>query len=253
MGRLDEKVAIITGSGAGIGKEIAHTYAKEGAKVIIADFNEAALNETVKELADAGFEAYGIIVNVAKEADITKMFDETIEKYGKVDIIVNNAGVGDNMQAAGNVEDNVWERVMSINVDGVMRITRKAIPLCLENGGGTFVNMASISGLTGGRGGFTYTAAKHAVVGMTKNVASQYGGSNIRSNAIAPGQIETGFAAAMDNIDQYGMEAATRAVNLIPNVGKPEDVANIALFLASDESRYINGVTLAADAGWSAY
>src|SRR5699024_4679770 len=113
MGRLDEKVAIITGSGAGIGKEIAHTYAKEGAKV---------------------------------------------------NIIVNNAGVGDNMQAAGNVEDNVWERVMSINVDGVMRITRKAIPLFLENGGGTFVNMASISGLTGGRGGFTYTAAKHAVV-----------------------------------------------------------------------------------------
>src|SRR5699024_6473161 len=94
MGRLDEKVAIITGSGAGIGKEIAHTYAKERAKVIIADFNEAALNETVKELADAGFEAYGIIVNVAKEADIMKMFDETIEKYGKVDIIVNNAEIG---------------------------------------------------------------------------------------------------------------------------------------------------------------
>src|SRR5699024_6054016 len=136
---------------------------------------------------------------------------------------------------------------------GVMRITRKAIPLFLENGGRTFVTMASISGVTAGRGRFTYTAAKHAVVGMTKNVASQYGGSNIRSNEIAPGQIETGFAAAMDNIDQYGMEAATRVVNLIPNVGKPEDVANIALFLASDESRYINGVTLAADAGWSAY
>src|SRR5699024_12866889 len=100
---------------------------------------------------------------------------------------------------------------------------------------------------------FTYTAAKHAVVRMTKHVALQYGGSNIHSNAIAPGQIEIVFAAAMDNIDQYGMEAATRAVNLIPNVGKPEDVANIALFLASDESRYINGVTLAADAGWSAY
>ncbi len=253
MKRLEEKVAIVTGSGAGIGKAIAETYAKEGAKVVIADFNEAALNATVKELSDAGHEAYGVVVNVAKEADVTKMFDETIEKYGKVDIVVNNAGVGDNMQAAANVEDNVWERVMSINVEGVMRITRKAIPLFLENGGGTFVNMASISGLTGGRGGFTYTAAKHAVVGMTKNVASQYGPDNIRCNAIAPGQIETGFSAAMDNIDQFGLKAATRAVNLIPNAGSAQDIANIALFLASDESGYINGVSITADAGWSAY
>ena len=242
MKHLEEKVAIITGSGAGIGKAIAETYAKEGAKVIIADFNEAALNATVKELSDAGHEAYGVVVNVANEADITKMFDETIKKCGKVDIVVNNAGVGDNMQAAANVEDDIWERVMSINVEGVMRITRKAIPLFLENGGGTFVNMASISGVTGGRGGFTYTAAKHAVVGMTKNVASQYGPDNIRCNAIAPGQIETGFAAAMDNIDQFGMKAATRAVNLIPNAGSAQDIANIALFLASDESGYINGV-----------
>ena len=253
MKRLEEKVAIVTGSGAGIGKAIAETYAKEGAKIVIADFNEAALNATVKELSDEGHEAYGVVVNVAKEADITKMFDETIEKYGKVDIVVNNAGVGDNMQAAANVEDNVWERVMSINVEGVMRITRKAIPLFLENGGGTFVNMASISGVTGGRGGFTYTAAKHAVVGMTKNVASQYGPDNIRCNAIAPGQIETGFSAAMDNIDQFGMKAATRAVNLIPNAGSAQDIANIALFLASDESSYINGVSITADAGWSAY
>src|SRR5690625_433647 len=148
------------------------------------------------------------------------MVDETVAKFGRVDIVVNNAGVGDNMQAAANVKDETWDRVMNVNVNGVMRTLRKVIPAFVENGGGTIVNMASISGLTGGRGGLAYTAAKHAVVGMTKNIASQYGGSNIRSNAIAPGQIETGFAAAMDNIDQYGMEAATRAVNLIPNVGK---------------------------------
>src|SRR5699024_11443800 len=134
------------------------------------------------------------IINVAKKAEITKMLDETIVKYGKVDINVNNAGVGENMQAAGNVEDNVWERVMSINVDGVMRITRKAIPFFLENGGGTFVYMDSISGLIGGRGGFTYTAAKYAVVGMTNKVASKYGGCNIYNNTIDPGHIDTGFA-----------------------------------------------------------
>lgn len=253
MKRLKDKVAIITGSGAGIGKGIAETYAREGAKVVIADFNEEALSATTKELSDAGYEAFGVVVNVAKENDVEKMFTETIKKYGKIDIIVNNAGVGDNMQAAGNVEDEVWERVMSINVDGVMRITRRAIPHFQENNGGVIVNMASITGLTGGRGGFTYTAAKHAVVGMTKSVASQYGPENIRCNAIAPGQIQTGFAAAMKNIDKFGMEQATRAVNLIPKPGEVKDIANIALFLASDESSYINGVTIAADDGWSAY
>src|SRR5699024_7053749 len=212
-----------------------------------------ALNETVKELSDEGYEAFGVVVNVAKEADVIKMFDETVSKFGKVDIVVNNAGVGDNMQGAANVEDNVWERVMSINVDGVMRITRKAINLFLKQDGGTIVNIASISGVTGGRGGFTYTAAKHAVVGMTKNVASQYGVDNIRCTTIAPGQLQTGFAAAMDNVDQAGMKSAVRAVNLIPKPGEVQDIANIALFLASEESSYINGVVLTADDGWSAY
>ncbi len=194
MGRLYEKVAIITGSGAGIGKEIARTYAKEGAKVVIADFAEEAMNETVKELTEAGHEAYGVQVNVADNEQVEKMINESIEKYGRVDILVNNAGVGDNMQAAANVEDNTWNRVLDINLSGVMYGMRKIIPHFQENGGGTIVNMSSITGLTGGRGGLAYTAVKHAVVGMTKNVASQYGSENIRCNAIAPGSIETGFA-----------------------------------------------------------
>lgn len=253
MKRLENKVAIITGSGAGIGKEIARTYAKEGAKVVIADFNEVALKEVVQEFTDQGYEAFGVKVNVANEVDVVKMVDDTVEKYGRVDIVVNNAGVGDNMQAAGNVEDDVWNRVMSINVNGVMRIMRKVIPLFIENGGGTIVNMASISGLTGGRGGLAYTAAKHALVGMTKNVASQYGPQNIRCNAIAPAHVNTGFAASMENFDKFGMEIATRGVSMMPKAGEVEDIANIALFLASDESSYINGVALAADAGWSAY
>lgn len=253
MQRLKNKVAIITGSAAGIGKEIAQAFAGEGSRVVIADFNEEALKETVKELKSMGFEALGITVNVAKEADISKMIEETVAVYGHVDIVVNNAGVGDNMQAAGNVEDETWNRVMDINVNGVMRTLRKVIPVFIENGGGTIVNMASISGLTGGRGGLAYTAAKHAVVGMTKNVASQYGPQNIRCNAIAPAHVETGFSATMTNVDEFGMEVATRGVNLMPKAGTVQDIANIALFLASEESNYVNGIALAADAGWSAY
>lgn len=253
MARLLNKVAIITGSAAGIGKAIATRYAEEGAKVVIADFNEEMLKETVNELTAAGHTAIGVSVNVAAEKDIEKMIEETVQAFGQVDILVNNAGVGDNMQAAENVVDSTWERVMDINVTGVMRGIRQVLPLFIKNGGGTIVNMASIAGLTGGRGGLAYTAAKHAVVGMTKNIASQYGPQNIRCNAIAPGHIETGFAASMDNIDPFGLEISTRGVNLITRAGNVDDISNIALFLASDESGYINGVTLAADAGWSAY
>ncbi len=253
MKRLENKVAIITGSGAGIGKAIATRYAEEGAKIVIADFNEEALQTTVEELNSAGHEAIGVVVNVAVEEDIAKMVSETVSNFGRVDILVNNAGVGDNMQAAENVKDETWQRVMDINVTGVMRGLRQIIPVFLKNGGGTIVNMASIAGLTGGRGGLAYTAAKHAVVGMTKNIASQYGPQNIRCNAIAPAHIETGFAAAMTNVDQFGLKVATRGVNLMPKAGTVQDISNIAVFLASDESAYINGVALAADAGWSAY
>jgi len=253
MGKLQDKVAIITGSGAGIGKEIARTYAQQGAKVVIADFNEDALNATVTEFNDAGFEAFGVKVNVAIEEDIQKMIANTVAHFGRIDILVNNAGVGDNMQAAANVEDAVWQRVMDINVNGVMRAIRQVLPIFIENGGGTIVNMASIAGLTGGRGGLAYTTAKHAVVGMTKNIASHYGPQNIRCNAVAPAHVETGFAATMTNVDPFGMEQSVRGVQLMPKAGQVADIANIALFLASEDSALINGVALAADAGWSAY
>ena len=253
MKRLENKTAIITGSGAGIGKEIAIAYAKEGANVVIADFNEEALQSTVTELTESGFSAFGVKVNVANEEDVQKMVTSTIEHFGRIDILVNNAGVGDNMQAAANVEDDIWNRVMNINVTGVMRCIRQVLPHFEKNGSGTIINMASLSGVMGGRGGLTYTAAKHAVVGMTKNVASHYGPLGIRSNAIAPGHVETGFAAAMDNVDPFGMKQATRGVGMMTRAGQVSDISNIALFLASEESSLINGIVVTADGGWSAY
>ena len=253
MGLLENKVAIITGSGAGIGKEIALTYAKEGAKVVIADFNEDALKGTVSEFTEAGYQAYGVKVNVANEEDVVNMFAEAVSVYGRVDILVNNAGIGDNMKAAANVDDGTWNRVMDINVTGVMRCIRQALPHFEQNGGGTIVNMASLSGVAGGRGGFTYTAAKHAVVGMTKNIASHYGEMNIRANAIAPGNVDTGFAAKMTNVDKFGMQQAIRGLSYMTKTGKPSEVASIALFLASEQSSLMNGAVLVADGGWSAY
>lgn len=253
MAKLQDKVAIITGSGSGIGKAIALTYGKEGAKVVVADFNEQGMNETVEELKALGAEAIGVRVNVTAEEDIVKMVEQTVEAFGTVDILVNNAGVSDQMAAAGNVTDDIWERVMDINVTSVMRGVRKVLPIFQEQGHGNIINMASISGLTGGRGGLAYTASKHAVVGMTKNIASQYGPQNIRCNAIGPAHIPTPLTTNMKNIDEFGMSVATRGVNMMPKAGTTQEIANIALFLASDDSTYISGVTLAADFGWSAY
>lgn len=254
MGRLQNKVAIITGGANGIGKAIATKYASEGAKIAFADFNEDALSSTVAEFTAQGFEAFGVKVNVAVEEDVQRMVDDTIAHFGQVDILVNCAGVLDFMQAAHNVDDNVWSRVMDINVGGVMRGMRKILPVFTEQGSGVIVNLASIAGLTGGRGGLTYTAAKHAVAGMTKNVGSHYGAQGVRCNAIAPAQVDTGMTQSIDGYDMFGLQQSTRGVKGIMNrAAQPEEIANIALFLASDESSYINGVVLAADAGWSAY
>lgn len=251
--KINDKVAVVTGAASGMGKAIAILFAKEGAKVVVSDLNLDGANITVEEIKANGGTAFAIKTNVAVEADIQALIDTTVSTYGTVDILVNNAGIMDNFEPAGDVEDDKWERIFAINTTSVMRSTRKVMPIFLEKGNGVIVNIASAGGLFGARAGASYTASKHAVVGLTKNTAFMYAEKGIRCNAIAPGGVGTNIHLAMTNINELGASRQQLGMAINPRIGTSEEIATVALFLASDDSSFVNGQVIAADSGWSAY
>jgi NAD(P)-dependent dehydrogenase (short-subunit alcohol dehydrogenase family) len=251
--KIQGKVAVVTGAGSGMGKSIAKLFAKEGAKVVLADIILESINKVVNDIKADGGTATAVLANVIKEQDIQNMIDTAIKTYGTLDVLVNNAGIMDNFVSAAEVTDELWERVFGVNVTGPMRAIRKALPIFIKKGSGVIVNIASSGGLFGSRAGVAYTASKHAVVGLTKNVGFQYAKLGIRCNAIAPGGVNTNIGTTISNPDKFGMERATAGLSLNPRVGEPDEIAKIALFLACDDSSLINGAIITADAGWTAY
>jgi NAD(P)-dependent dehydrogenase (short-subunit alcohol dehydrogenase family) len=194
-----------------------------------------------------------VVANVTKEEDIQNLIDSTVNTYGTLDILVNNAGIMDNFVPAGDVTDELWERVFAINSSGPMRAIRKSLPIFTEKRSGIIINIASAGGLMGSRAGAAYTATKHAVVGLTKNVGFQYATLGIRCNAIAPGAVNTNIGTTIYQPNEFGMERAMAGINLNPRMGESEDIAKVALFLASDDASFVNGTVITADAGWTAY
>ncbi|MCX6727147.1 MAG: SDR family oxidoreductase [Candidatus Shapirobacteria bacterium] len=251
--KLENKVAIVTGAASGIGKAIAIIYAKEGAKVVVADINIEAAQAVVSEITADNGAATAIVADVAKQTDVDNLIDTTVKTYGTLDILVNNAGIMDNFVPAGDLTDELWEKVFGVNVTGPMRTIRKAMPIFLAKKKGVIVNTASIGGLQGSRAGAAYTASKFAVVGLTKNIGFQYALSGIRCNAIAPGGVNTNIGKTINNPDKFGMERATSGSANNPRMGEPMEIANVALFLASDDSSFVNGTVITADSGWTAY
>ncbi|MFS0780255.1 SDR family oxidoreductase [Bacillus sp. 1P06AnD] len=251
--KLKGKVAIVTGAASGMGKQIALLYAQEGAKVVVSDLNFDGANATVEEIKSNNGDAFAMKTNVALEEDIQALVDKTVEVYGTVDVLVNNAGIMDNFEPAGDIEDDKWDRIFAINTTSVMRSTRKVLPIFLDKQAGVIVNIASAGGLYGARAGAAYTASKHAVVGFTKNTAFMYAPNGIRCNAIAPGGVETNIGASMTNINPLGASRQQLGLAINPRTGKPEEIAKVALFLAADDSSFVNGAIINADAGWSAY
>lgn len=249
--KLQDRVAIVTGAASGMGKSIAELYAKEGAKVLVADLNLEGAEQVAAGIVSNGGVAKALKVNVALVEDINNMIDTAVNEYGTLDILVNNAGIMDGFEAVGDITDERWDLIFDINTKSVMRSTRKALPIFLEKGKGVIVNTASTGGVSGAHAGATYTASKHAVVGLTKNTAFMYANKGIRCNAIAPGATATNISASMKNINEFGMSRTQLTQAVIPRVGSPEEIAEVALFLASDDSSFVNGAIIAADAGWT--
>jgi len=254
--KLDEKVAIITGSGSGIGRATDLLFAREGAKVVVADNVVSGGEETVSMIREAGGEASFIKTDVSIEVDVKRMIKVTLDNYGKLDILFNNAGVGEKHAPTHEVQVSEWHRVISINLTGVFLGMKYAIPEMLKGGGGVIINTGSLAGLVGFPNLPAYVASKGGVVQLTKATALEYATQNIRVNCICPGIVWTEMMDSGARGTAGGVEEAKKqAISSEPvgRLGTPEEIAQAALFLACDESSsFVTGIALPVDGGYTA-
>ena len=257
--RLEGKVAVITGVGAGIGRAIAAAYAKEGAMVVGVEFREGLLETLVEETKDFPGEITPLYGDLMKEETIDKMFDLALEKYGKLDIYVNNAAIMDNFAPVQDVTDESWDRIILMNLTVPFKACRKAVKIFSENeNGGNIVIIGATGGcFRGGAAGAAYTASKGGLLQLMKNIAVSSFGTKIRCNAVCPGGFATDIMKVASGFYPEGMhpEGKTMFGKLnaaLPGVGYPDYLAPAAVFIASDEAHFINGAYLFVDGGWNA-
>ena len=250
--RLADKVCVITGGGSGMGRVAASMFAAEGAKVVVAEFDPAAGEETVRQVTAAGGKAIAVKADVSNEADAKAMIDAAVSTYGRVDVLYNNAGI---MPAAdhsvSDTDVETWDKVMAVNVRGVFLGCKYAVPQMVTQGSGSVINIASFVALLGcSVPQDAYTASKGALLALTRSMAVQFGPKGVRTNAICPGPVETPLL-----LDWLLKDEAAKQLRLARNpsgrFGKPEEIVSMAIYLASDESRWTNGASLVVDGGIS--
>ena len=250
--RLSGKAIVVTGASSGMGKAIVELFVREGASVVAVARRADRLSALAESLSGAAGKILPFAGDVSKKEDCEAMIDACVREFGKLDVLVNNAGVMDNMAAAANFLDEKYESVMAINVYGPLAAIRKAVNVFLAQGGGGNIITVSSFGAQHQAAGVVYGAAKAAVNAIVRHTAFVYAKDGIRSNAIAPGAIQTEISSSMGMPDTDGYGRIQGVLGLNPAMGEGGDIANAALFLASDESRFVNGQILGVDAGWSA-
>jgi NAD(P)-dependent dehydrogenase (short-subunit alcohol dehydrogenase family) len=239
--RLAGKSAVVTGGGRGIGRAICETFAREGCRVLVTDIDVGNAAEVAEAINDGGGHATYRLLDVSDESQVAATVKEACEAFGKLNIMVNNAGVGGGQG---------WDRTLAINLSAVYHGCRLAGETMAANGGGSIVNTASVAGLVGLGGDGAYVAAKHGVVGLTKEFALRLGPQNVRVNCVCPGWIETEMTRGL--MDSEAFLSRTKSLTALGRVGQPQEIANAFLFLASDEASFVTGSAMVVDGGWIA-
>ena len=249
---LDGRSVVVTGAGSGIGRAAALKFAASGAKVLVADLDRKAAEETVAAIGTDGGTALAVVGDLSDQAVVDAVVERAVEAFGGLDVLVNNAGIMDRMSALADVADAEWERVIRVNLTAPFLLTRAALPPMLRAGRGAIVFTASEAGLRGSAAGAAYTASKHGVVGLVKSLSVMYRKQGIRANAIAPGPTMTNIKVDADQ-QAHGPAVIGGLIGAtIGRLGTAEEQADAILFLASDAAAFVNGVVLPVDDAWAA-
>lgn len=252
--KLENKAVVVTGASSGMGRAISLLFAKEGAKVIAVARRQSRLEEIAKEAEGFPGEIIPFVGDVSKRETNEEMIQTAVSTFGKLDVLVNNAGIMDDFVPVSELTDELWDKVISVNLYGPMTAMRKAVQVMLEQEtGGCIVNIASVGGLHGGRAGAAYSASKAAIINLSANTAIMYCDKKIRCNCICPGAVNSEIGSTIKNPSQLGYGRLAPGMALVPRAGETEEIAKTALFLASEDSSFINGTAIVADAGWTAY